>query len=165
MYKRILIVGSSGSGKTTLAKRIGKILNIKSKSIDELRYSKDFLIKFSDKKAKSNLNRILRCKSWILDGVYAKEYIYPAFKKAEIVICLSASRLNLIYRIIKRDIKERRKYKNKPLKDFFKLLYWSQRYKHHNENKHEELIKKFKKRAIYLKNNKEIESFIKSISN
>ncbi|MDO8563393.1 MAG: AAA family ATPase [Nanoarchaeota archaeon] len=165
MYKKILIVGPSGSGKTTLARRIGKILKIESKSIDELRYSKDFLIKFSDKKAKNNLSRFLRRKRWILDGVYAREYIYPAFRKADIVIGLKASRLKLIYRIIKRDMKERKKYKNKPIKDFFKLLYWSQRYKYHNEIKHQELIKKFKKRAIYLKNNKEIESFIKAISN
>lgn len=165
MYKRILIVGAGGSGKTTLGKKIGKILKIESKSIDELRYSKDFLIKFSDKKAKDNLNRLLRKKNWIIDGVYAREYIYPVFKKADIVICLRTSRLKLIYRIIKRDIKERKKYKNKPIKDLLKLLYWSQRYKYHNEIKHGYLINKFKKRAIYLRNNKEIDYFLKSISN
>lgn len=165
VYNKILIVGAGGSGKTTLGKKIGTILKIPSKSIDELRYSKDFTVRFPDKKANSNLKKVISKSKWILDGVYAKDYISPVFKKAELIIVLQTHRLKLIYRIIKRDIKERRKYKNKPFSDLFKLLYWSQKYKGHNETKHLFLAKKHKKPVIFLRTNKEISNFLESLKN
>lgn len=121
MYGKILIIGAGGSGKTTLGKDISKILHIESKSIDDLRYSKDFKFRFSDKRAKNNLKNFLRKRKWILDGIYAEDYIIPAFRKADLIIILKSNRLKLIYRIIKREITRKKKH-NKPLSDLIKLL-------------------------------------------
>ena len=155
MYKRILILGAGGSGKTTIGRKIGRIMNIESKSIDDLRYSKDFRIKFSDKNAKNKLKSLLKKEKWILDGVYVEDYIFPAFKKADLIIVLKSTRLKLIYRIIKRETSIRKKYKNKSLLDLVKLLYWSQKYKHHNETKYLPIAKRYNKKIIFLRNHSE----------
>ena len=98
-----------------------------------------------------------------MDGVYAENYISPAFRKADVIIVLKPTRLKLIYRILKREISQRKKYQDKPLSDLLKLLYWSQRYKNHNEKKHLPLAEKYRKKVIFLRNNHEKDSFLKSI--
>ncbi|MEI6850257.1 MAG: hypothetical protein WCK29_04425, partial [archaeon] len=129
MNTRILIIGAGGSGKTTLAKKIGKILKIKNKSIDDFRYSKDFKIGFSQEKADKSSKKFLKNKNWILDGIYSERYIDPALKKAKTIIVLKSRRINLILRVIKREISFRKKYNDRPFSDLIKLLYWSQKYK------------------------------------
>ncbi|MSS74298.1 hypothetical protein EXS72_01525 [Candidatus Pacearchaeota archaeon] len=163
MFKRILILGAGGSGKTTLGKKIGNIINVSSRSIDDLRYSNDFKIRFSDKKEINNLNILLRKKKWILDGVYAENYIYPALKKADLIIVLKSNRLRLICNIIKREIL-RKKKQSKPLSELVKLLYWSQKYKYHNETKYLPIVEKHKKKIIFLKNDSEKDNFLKSLT-
>lgn len=164
MYDKILILGTSGSGKTTLGKKLSRILKIKSKSIDQFRYSKDFQKRFSEERSNRYMTQFIKQKRWILDGIYTKPFIYPAFRKADIIISITTTRINLAYRIIKREIRERQKYKNRPVKDLIKLLYWSQKYKRHNEKAHISLAKKYKKEIIFLKNNKDIDNFLNSIS-
>ena len=87
-----------------------------------------------------------------------------AIKQADLIITLKAPRPKLIYRNLRRRISHRKKDKNRPVLELLKLLYWSQKYKFHNEVKHLDLAKKFKKKTLFLKNNGEIENFLKSLA-
>jgi adenylate kinase family enzyme len=164
MYNHILIIGATGSGKTTLAKRLSSILSTPQKSTDDFQYTNHFQTKFSEKERDSKLKKFLQNKKWIIDGVQAKPWVYPIFKKAEIIIMLRTNRIKLIYRLIKRFLEEKKKKKDKELRDLIKLLYWSQMYKFDNYKKHIKLASKFNKKIIFLDNGKEIENFIHSIS-
>ena len=162
MYKRILILGTGGSGKTTLGKKIGKIISAESKSVDDLRYSNDFNHRFSDKKQDNNLKRLLGKNKWVLDGVYNETYITSALKKADLIIVLKSSRLKLVYQIMKRELAKINR-KNKPLFSLLKILYWSQKFKRHNEAKPLQLAEKFKKKLIFLENNSQKKDFINAL--
>ncbi len=159
MENKILIVGTGGSGKTTLGKKIGKILQIESISTDDLRYSKDFKKSFNEKIVINSIKKIISKKQWIIDSVYNENYILPIVNKAKLIIVLKSSRLKLIYRVLKREIKRR-----KSIPNIIKLLYWSQKFKNHNEKAHTILIKKKKIKEIVLSNKKEIDKFLSSIS-
>lgn len=159
MENKILIVGTGGSGKTTLGKKIGKILRIESISTDDLRYSKDFKKNFSKEKVDNEIKKVISRKQWIIDGVYNESYILPIVKKADLILILKSSRLSLVHRIMKREIKRR-----KSIPNIINLLYWSQKFKNHNEKAHTYLTKKYNKKVIVLRNNNEIDTFLNSLN-
>jgi adenylate kinase family enzyme len=157
MDRRILILGPGGSGKTTLAKKISTIAKLHYKSIDELRYMKGFRRSYPPEVIKYNISKFIKRKNWITDNVYNENYMIPVLKRANLIIVLKLSRLKLLHRVVRRELKR------SSFRTLLKLVYWAQKFKKHNETKHLDLSTKLKKKIIILGNNNDIEKFLDSL--
>jgi len=168
-YNKIFIVGGIGSGKTTLANKISKILKIKNYELDDIAYKRRDIYerhkpKIRDKKIKS----ILKRKKWIIEGFYSKSWIYPIYRKAEIVIILniktSISKKRLIRRFLKRRLSlKKNKNLNKKFKRTIKLLKYIEEYPKKYFKIQKQAAKKFNKNVLIFNTKKEINKFLKSL--
>jgi len=169
-YKKIYIMGTSGSGKSHLAKIISKKLNIKHLDLDDIYWIKKYTKALQLEKRGPKLKKFLKNnKSWIIEGVYSNWSI-EAIKKSDLIIWLDISLNKRLYRLIKRHI-QRISNKKTPskIKDTIDIIKYSYSYKkksnkHHSSYyNHNKILKKHKKNYILLKNNKQINEFIKTI--
>lgn len=160
--KKIFILGNMGSGKSTLAKTISEKLNIKHYDLDDIFWKKKFNkkrdIKSRDKKFKELCNK----KQWIIEGAYAT-WIEFGIKKADLVILLKIPLKSLLWRITKRSIKRN----EENIKGWIGLTKATIKYYKRKDGKgfheHEKLIDKNKVKFILIKNNKELNNFIKKL--
>ncbi len=144
---KIFISGGPGSGKTTYAKKLSAEMNIPHFDLDDIKWEhgsfnrerpKEERLKLRDKILSEN-------DSWIIEGVYVKDWIIPILEHADRIIILKPATWVRQYRIIKRSLKrifhiEPNPY-NENLITLFRLLIWSQGY---NKNI-PEMMKKVKK--------------------
>lgn len=163
MREKIFVFGATGSGKTTFAKELSKKLNIPFYTTDKLIYKgKSWDKKYTEKQRDKKLLDIAKKKKWIIEGVHRGDWILPAFRKANFVIILSLPRYILLKRTIFRYIK--RKIKIDKEKDDFKgtllSLKYAWIYKNGNFVHHKNMVKKYKKDCIILKNKREIKNFL-----
>jgi len=167
-YNKILIVGGIGSGKTTLTNKLSKILNIKNYELDNIAYKRREIYEkqkpqIRDKKVKL----ILKRRKWIIEGFYSKDWIYPIYKKAEIVIILnikpSISKTRTIKRFIKRKFSLKKEKTNKKFIAMIKLLKYIEDYPKKYFKTQENTAKKFNKNVLILNNKKEIKDFLRNL--
>jgi len=167
MYNKILIVGGISSGKTTLAKKLSKFLNIKIYELDDIAYKKRATYekqkpKIRDKKIKS----IFKRNKWIIEGFYSRSWIYPIYKKADIVIILNIKTSLSKKRVIKRYLKRKLSFKkdkkhNKKFRAMIKLLKYVEEYPTKYFKLQKQVAKKFNKNVLILNSKKEINEFLK----
>tara|TARA_Y100000310_G_scaffold75551_1_gene71903 strand:+ start:1768 stop:2280 length:513 start_codon:yes stop_codon:yes gene_type:complete len=167
-YNKIFILGGIGSGKTTLANKLSKILKIKNFELDDIAYKKREAYEKQNPKARDKkLKVILKRKKWIIEGFYSRPWIHPIYKKADIIIILNIELSISKRRIIKRFLKRKLSFKkekrfNEKLKSNLNLLKSTGEYPKYFKIQ-KETAKRFNKNTLILKNNKEINDFIKNL--
>ena len=166
--KRAFIVGGCGYGKSTLAKQLSKKLKIKNYDLDNIaKIPEKGFEKVSEKIRDKRLKKLLEKKKWIIEGVYSGSWIYPIFKKSEIIIILNIkpgiAKKRILTRYLKRIIKIDKSGKPGKIKDVLRLLKYAKLYPKEYFIKHKTLSKKYKKKTIILENKKQIKQLLKNI--
>jgi adenylate kinase family enzyme len=165
---RIYIMGPPGSGKTSFAKRISHHLKIPNFDLDNITFRKDKYKKISPAKRDKKLKNIIKNKSWVIEGSYAHSWIYPAIKRAKLIIILkkpfNVIAKRIVMRYIRRKIKIERAEKGAgTLKELLKLINYAQTYPEDYFVKHLSIAKKFKIKTIVFTKKSELNEFIESI--
>lgn len=166
-HRKIYIIGISASGKTYLARKLSEITKIKNYDLDEIVFKKNSFERIDKKIRKNKLKNILAKKTWIIEGAYAREWIIPIYKKAELIILLDLSYKTIKRRVIIRSIKRKLKLvktkREEKLKDILDLLKYIKNYYKESLPFHRKLIRKYKKKVIILKNKEEIKEFVTNL--
>ena len=164
---KIYIIGASGSGKTTLAKKISKILKIKYFDLDNIYWKIKFTTCNTEEHRNKEFNKIIKNKDWIIEGVYTK-WNKKALEKADTIIWLNINKYKIIFRLIKRELKNIlfKKYKSniKQRINFIKNASnydFNKKMSYYYEHKH--CLDKIKKKYIEIKNKKDEIIFIKKL--
>ena len=169
---KIAIVGYSGSGKSTLARMLAEIYHTKVLHFDAVHFLPNWNIRSDEEKASITLNFLNTHDSWIIDGNYSKLFYERRMAEADIIILLLFNRFSCFFRAYRRYIK----YKNTTRPDmaegckekfdleFAKWILWEGRTKRAKE-RYKGLISKYKNKAIIIKNQKQLDAYIKSLSN
>ncbi len=164
-YQKILIFGGIGSGKTTLAKKLSEIIKIKTYELDNIAFKdRKNWIRENEYNHDKKLRNLLKNKKWIIEGVYAGDWIIPIVKKADLIIILnikpSISIGRIISRYLKRKIHESRK---ETIKDLISLIKYARLYPKEYFLKHKNLARKSKKHTITLESKKEINLYLSEV--
>ena len=130
-YKRIWIIGAVASGKTTLAHSLAEQNNCFQYELDNLVHIRRRLgnIRRSTEDINVILERIYRYDTWIVEGVYRKEY-HSLLEKVDCILLLNTPSAVRNERILTRWVKQRYKFESchyEPTTDMLKAMFtWSQ---------------------------------------
>jgi adenylate kinase family enzyme len=151
---KIHIIGGPGSGKTYAAKKLSKILDIKSYDLDDVVYdrqAKGYGKKNPEQLRNQRLKAILKKKSWIIEGVYFK-WLMPSFKDADYIIILTPGVITRHYRITKRFLKRKiglARTKHENIKEFVQLLKWNHGYDKDDLERLKNFLRKYENKIKY----------------
>jgi len=136
--KRIHILGAPGSGKTSLASKLSSELGIKAYDLDSLFWdckAPDSWTKIDSQKRNSELERITKLESWIIEGVYYS-WVQPSFKRADVIIVVRTPvwirHWRIIRRFIARHLGREPAIRKESLVDLIDLLRWNHGYNSKN---------------------------------
>jgi len=102
--QRIYILGASGSGKSYLAKLVSDKLKIPCYDLDDVFWVKKYSKKLDEDKRVEELRKIVKSKSWVIEGVYTS-WVSEAVKSADLIIWLKVPVHKRVSRIIKRKLR------------------------------------------------------------
>ena len=108
MYKRIYIIGNSASGKSRLAKRLSRILKIKSYDLDDFYWKRKFTKKRDIKEIQKKVTEIATKEKWIIEGVYSS-CIKCSIDRADLIIWLDYTFPVILLRLLMRQLRDRQK--------------------------------------------------------
>lgn len=118
---KILILGGPGSGKTTLANKLKELFELPIINLDNINYKQGWF-----QREKKERDKIIRKKmndcEWIMEGIY-KSTLQERAEKADLIIFIECPTYYLIFRIIKRYLKNLGKEK-KELEGCKERLTW-----------------------------------------
>ena len=169
---KIAIVGYSGSGKSTLARKLAELYQIDVLHFDTIQFLPDWAIRSEDEKKKIAKAFLDTHDSWVIDGNYSKLFYERRMAEADVIIFLLFNRFSCLYRAYRRY----KQYKNETRPDmaegckekfdleFAKWILWDGRTKRARE-RYRGIISKYKKKAIVIKNQKELDRYIQSLIN
>ncbi len=121
----------------------------------------------NEKERNKLLLKIAKKKKWITAGIYTT-WIGVLFKKADMIIWMHPPKHVRAYRVIKRYIQQERRLKY--LKSMLILLRYVIMYETHEGKsktgyqKHKEIVMKHKPKLVYIRNKKDLDDFLKTIS-
>lgn len=123
--KRIYVLGHSGAGSTHLSKILSSKLNIPAYDMDDVRFVKKFTEARTKPERKKLVDKIIKNKSWIIDG-RGTDWDIHAMLKADLILWLRTPAYKRVYRILKR-FSGRRKDPSfeEKFKDIFPLIRYS----------------------------------------
>ena len=167
-YNRVYIIGNSASGKTSLARKLSRILKIKSYDLDDFYWQKKFTRKRAPAKVEKLVKKVTRQKKWIIEGVYSS-CITCSLDKADLIVWLDYPAHVITWRLLKRQVKRREK-----LSSTLDFLHYARDYyrkpthKHHDRNestrqKHKNIVDNYPAEIVHIRNRKEHEEFLRSI--
>lgn len=105
---KIYIIGSTGSGKTTLAKYLSKKLNIKYYELDCIVFDDlDNHRRRTNEEIDILFNNIINTDNWIIEDV-GRDIFKSGREKCDKIYFIKLSKFEVIKRVIKRWIKQRR---------------------------------------------------------
>lgn len=167
---RYLVMGHSGSGKSTLSKIISQNKNIPLLYLDCVHFESNWNARSDEEAIKILKDFMNKNESWVIDGNYFRFELEERIKQADIIIYLNFNRLNCLIRAYKRYFK----YKGKERESISKGCYetmdkefisWILK-----DGRTKERLDTFKKiintkdkEIITLKNQKDLDKYIKSI--
>jgi len=168
MHNRIYIIGNSASGKTSLAKKLSKILKIKSYDLDDFYWQKKFTKKRNKAEVEKLVKKITHNKKWIIEGVYSS-CVTCSLDKADLIIWLDYPFHVIAWQLIKRQIRRREK-----ISDLLDFLHYALDYyrkpihKHHDRNestryKHKNIVDNYPAEVVHIKNRKQLDEFVKKL--
>ena len=163
-FMRIHIIGGSGSGKTFLAKQFSKELIIPHYDLDQLQWdnqAKEYGVKMPIEKRDAMLKEILNMDQWIIEGVYY-QWVQESFKKADRIYLMETPEKICQFRIIKRFIRRKiglEKGKKETIKSLIELLKWNHKFHKVNLKEIKNLLEKYEKKVIIVKNKKMLQKF------
>jgi len=165
---KIYIVGSVSSGKSTLAKKLSKALDIPYKSLDEVVHIPDKSSSWGNRKREVEerdklFYSIIQQPKWIIEDV-GRPCFEEGLCKADIIVLLEIPTKIRNYRIIKRWINQRlgiEKCIYNPRYEMLKcMLKWAKDYDL-GKDKLKDRISLYQDKVITLRNNKDIDVFLK----
>ncbi len=130
-YKRIWIIGAVASGKTTLARSLAVQNNCFQYELDNLVHirRRSGNIRRLSEDVNEILERIYRHDTWIVEGVYRKEY-HSLLEYVDCILLLNTPGTVRNDRILTRWVKQRYKFESshyEPTIDMLKAMFaWSQ---------------------------------------
>jgi len=157
---KIHILGGPGAGKTYLSKKLSKKLHIKSYNLDKIVWDKKshYFDKQIPKRTRDRkLEKILKNKSWIIEGVYY-DWLLKSFRKADLIIIIKPNVFLRDMQIIKRFILKKLgfvKAKKERLTDLISLLKWNHYYERVRLNETLKITQPFKEKRLFFKNAKQ----------
>ena len=169
---KIAIVGYSGSGKSTLARKLAELYQIDVFHFDTIQFLPDWKIRSEDEKIKLTKVFLDAHDSWVIDGNYSKLFFERRMAEANIIILLLFNRFSCFYRAYHRYTQ----YKNETRPDmaegckekfdfeFAKWILWHGRTKCARD-RYRDILSKYPEKAIVIKNQKELDRYIQSLSN
>lgn len=157
---KIYIIGCLGSGKSFLGKKLSEKSGVEHFNLDDVVYLDKNFNKREEKERDIILEKIIKKKSFIMEGVYTKDWILPAIEESSLIIYLDITPLTRLYRFIKRNIKQGTLRQ----KGFFgrSLLVLGFKYKEtdRTKTKYERLLKPYQDKMTIIKSEKEVNYFI-----
>lgn len=111
-HNKIRIIWTSGSGKSTLATMLSKKYHILSYDLDDIYFESKYDIKRNKENRKSLISELIQKNSWIIEWVYVSERVNSSFDQADIIIYCYASKISLIFRLLKREVRKWSKVKH-----------------------------------------------------
>ncbi len=168
---KIAVVGYSGAGKSTLAQKLSEIYKIDVLHFDTVQFLPDWEIRDEKEKDKLTKEFMDTHESWIIDGNYSALYFDRRMEEADIIILLLFNRFSCFLRAYKRYLK----FKNNTRPDmadgcnekfdfeFAKWILHGGRIKH-KKDRYKSVIQGYKEKAVVIKNQRQLDRYIESIS-
>lgn len=168
---RIQISGFAGAGKSTLAKKLGEFYNINILHIDSLHFEPNWIIR-DDEKMEADVKKFLEENNdWVIDGNYYRHNI-ERYELADKIIYLDYNRFVCFFRSLKRANKNRNSQRldmapgclDKPSLSFSLWVLFGSR-KKKITNRFKAIQEKYPDKVIVLRNDKELENYLKVLRN
>ncbi|MGN1423897.1 MAG: DNA topology modulation protein [Oscillospiraceae bacterium] len=168
---KIAIIGYSGSGKSTLAKKLGAVYQAEVFHFDKVHFLPDWEIRNDEEKARITKEFLDTHDSWVTDGNYSKLFYERRMDEADIIIMLLFNRFSCLYRVIRRY----RKFRNTTRPDmcegcnekldleFIKWVLHDGRTKR-LKNRYDSVKAKYGEKVIVIRNQKQLDDFLKKLS-
>lgn len=167
---KIAIVGYSGAGKSTLARELAKKYQTDVLHLDTVHFLHNWRIRSDEEKKRITEIFLNTHDSWVIDGNYTKLFYGRRMAEADIIILLLFNRFLCLHRAYRRYIK----YKNTTRPDmaegckekfdaaFVKWILLDGRTKREKE-RYKGLVLKYSEKAIVIKNQKQLDTYIQSL--
>ena len=166
--KKVVVIGSGGAGKSTFSRRLGEATGLPVIHLDSHFWRPNWYPTPKDE-WKAKVEELVNGDSWIIDGNFGgpREVRMEA---ADTVIMLDVPRRICMYRVVKRAVRFRGERRpdmaegcNEKIDLEFLLWIWNYP-KQGRRRALEEFERQSAKRLITLKDNSDIESFLKEIA-
>ncbi|MCP1639344.1 adenylate kinase family enzyme [Streptococcus gallinaceus] len=165
---KILIIGFSGSGKSTLAEKLSHRYKFPLLHLDKIRFAPNWVMR-SDLDFSSDLEHFLdQHDSWVMDGFYSKFSLKRRLEEADQIIFLNFNRWTALHRILKRYLTYRGKVRSSAPDGCQEKIDWPflkfvmiDSHKPNRQQLYHDIEKQYTKKIITLKNQKEIDDFLR----
>ncbi len=166
--KRILILGPSGSGKSTVCERIGRILGIPVVHLDKYYWNPNWVETPKDDWV-NKVKNLIESESWVMDGNYTST-LKMRSDAADTLIFLDMTRRLSYFRVIVRYLKNRGRTRPDvtegcPEKIDLDFIRWIWDYPNTRKPAILRFLERLRssKNVYIIKNQKEIEEFLKAL--
>lgn len=168
---KIAIVGYSGSGKSTLAHRLSEKHCTDILHLDTVCFLPEWKVRDEEEQKRITKEFLDTHTSWVIDGNYSKLYYERRMAEADMIIILLFNRFMCLYRAYHRY----KQYKNITRPDmaqgckekfdweFTKCILWNGRTKR-AKDRYKALVSTYGKKVIVIKNQKELDKYLQSVS-
>lgn len=169
---KIAIIGYSGSGKSTLARELAKLYQTDVLHFDTVHFLPNWKIRSDEEKKKITEDFLDTHNSWIIDGNYSKLFYERRMAEADIIILLLFNRFSCLHRAYRRYVKFKNTTrpdmaegcKEKFDSEFAQWILFGGRTRQ-TKKRYKSLISKYGEKVIVIKNQKQLDNYIKSVRN
>lgn len=163
---KIAIIGYCGAGKSTLARKLADYYGCAVLHLDHINFDSGWVERSTEAKIPL-VSAVLREKSWVIDGNYAKVLYEQRMHDADQIIFLNFNRFDCLWRVIRRYLK----YKGKTRPDmapgcnekldwkFISWVLWKGRSKKERD-RYRWTLQHFGDKTVVLRNQRQIDRFL-----
>jgi len=160
MTNKIYIIGGGRSGKSFLGEQLSQKTGIKHYDLDEIEFVEIGVIERDAVSKKVELDKILLSDTWIIEGAYTEEWVFPALKKTDMIIWLDTPPLTKLSRFFRKIISKGKRemrgfYGRGKLVLGLKHKEWDR-----SRSCYQKLLEPFKEKTTILKSKKDIDNFL-----
>lgn len=166
---KIAILGYSGCGKSTLAKYLSELYQIPVLYLDTVQFEADWKERDREEAA-FMVSEFMKQESWVIDGNYTNFFQKERLAQANQIIYMEFSRWNCLVRVLHRYYsykgQSRESMANGCMEKIDLEFVWWVLYKGRTKEKQQfyhRILEEYHKKAVFLKNQKELDAFIKKV--